>query len=358
MRVLLLSAYHARSHRAWQQALQQGLADWHWTTLNLPPRHFAWRVRGNPLSWALAERATLEASYDLLLATSMVDLATLRGLVPALAALPTALYFHENQFAYPQGAGEHGTLEAQMVSLYSALAADRLLFNSRWNLDSFLAGVEDLLKRLPDAVPAGVCELLAGRARLLPVPVNVAGRSPRQQPGRLQLVWNHRWEFDKDPALLLQLIEALDTVDYQLHVVGQQFRRQPPEFERLRARLGVNDRLGHWGYIEDRERYLELLGRCDVVLSTAAHDFQGLSVLEGAALGCTPVVPDRLAYPEWFGKEFRYRDTDQAGAQIEHYARLKSRGQTLPRADVSALELPELLPRYRAELEALLEKRT
>ncbi len=353
MRVLLLSAYDARSHQAWQQVLLEGLADWEWTTLSLPPRHFAWRVRGNPLSWALTERATLEAGYDLVLATSMVDLATLRGLVPALAAQPTALYFHENQFAYPEGAGEHGALEAQMVSLYSALAADRLLFNSRWNHDSFLAGVEGLLNRLPDAVPLGVVNRLSQRAQVLPVPVAVGDRAPGREPGRLQLVWNHRWEYDKGPALLLELMEALSGVDCQLHVVGQQFRRQPPEFERLRALLGDGGMSGHWGYIEDRSAYLGLLQRCDVVLSTADHDFQGLSVLEGAALGCTPLVPDRLAYPEWFGAEFCYRDVTQAAARVAHYAGLKASGRVLPRADVSALQSSELLPRYRALLQAL-----
>ena len=82
-----------------------------WRSLTLPPRHFAWRVRGNPLYWGLEERTVLESDYDALVATSMVDLCTLRGLVPALTRLPTLLYFHENQFAYPRGRGRHEPLE-------------------------------------------------------------------------------------------------------------------------------------------------------------------------------------------------------------------------------------------------------
>ena len=74
-RILLLSAYDAMSHRLWRQALQNGLPEFHWTVLSLPPRHFAWRSLGNALSWydhpALAER------YDLVMATSMTDLASL-----------------------------------------------------------------------------------------------------------------------------------------------------------------------------------------------------------------------------------------------------------------------------------------
>lgn len=112
-RILLLSAYDAASHRYWHQLLRQELNDWDWQLLTLPARHFSWRIRGNPLYWAQACRETLEQAYDLVLATSMVDLSTLRGLVPALAGIPTLLYFHENQFAYPSGQARHGSLEAQ-----------------------------------------------------------------------------------------------------------------------------------------------------------------------------------------------------------------------------------------------------
>ena len=46
MRVLLLSAYAAQSHRYWQARLQSMFADWEWEVLSLPPRYFSWRVRG------------------------------------------------------------------------------------------------------------------------------------------------------------------------------------------------------------------------------------------------------------------------------------------------------------------------
>jgi glycosyltransferase involved in cell wall biosynthesis len=356
MRVLLLSAYDASSHRAWHQALTQGLQHWEWTVLTLPPRHFSWRVRGNPLSWAGGARATLEAEYDLLLATSMTDLATLRGLVPRLAALPTALYFHENQFAYPEGSGKHGLLEAQMVSLYAAMAADCLLFNSRWNRDSFLSGCEALLAKLPDQVPAGVVDGLRQRAQVLPVPVTVevqTEKSSRPASEPLQLVWNHRWEYDKGPERLLDIAAAAARQGCRVHVVGQQFRRQPEAFAELHAVLSDTGALGQWGFVEDREAYLELLSRCDVVLSTASHDFQGLSVLEAACLGCTPLVPDQLAYPEWFPPQFRYRDSAEASEKLAALAALKAAGEALPQADVSALSMGELLPRYRETLAAL-----
>ena len=354
MRVLLLSAYDAASHQRWREMLCEGIPDWDWTVLTLPPRHFAWRIRGNPMSWY--RQPELREDYDLVLATSMVDLATLRGLFPTLATLPAALYFHENQFVYPVSTdADHGLLEAQMVSVYSAVAADRILFNSAWNRDSFLQGCEDLLSRLPDSVPVGLTATLAGKAEILPVPITVPLQASVAGGSRLELVWNHRWEYDKGPDQLLALSRGLVDagVDAMVHIVGQQFRNRPPAFVEIESLLADRGMLGRWGYIAERSDYLALLRRCDVVLSTALHDFQGLSVLEACALGVSPLLPERVVYPEWFAPQFLYRDTDEAVARLEALAAHKAAGRELPVADVSAFSPEVLLPHYRSLLESL-----
>src|SRR5690554_445672 len=99
MRILLLSAYDAVSHQYWRKGLVNALPEHDWTVLSLPARYFSWRIRGNSLSWAFGERERLQQPYDLVIATSMVDLTSLRGLVPSLARTPCVVYFHENQFA-------------------------------------------------------------------------------------------------------------------------------------------------------------------------------------------------------------------------------------------------------------------
>lgn len=324
MRVLILSAYGARSHRHWQQCLLALFSEWHWQVLELPPRHFSWRVRGNPLHWSIAERATLEQDYDLVLATSMVDLATLRGLVPRLADHRTLLYFHENQFAYPAGSAQASAVEAQMVSLYSALAADGLLFNSQFNQDTFLSGCESLLAKLPDFVPSGVVDQLLEKACVVPVPVAepVAKASLNAWPGAtreghrpVRIAWLGRFEYDKGPDGLVHVLTALEEagMDYELAVIGQQFRSLPEAFEAI-----VRDfkhRLVHIGFIDSEDVFLQMLAEVDVALSTALHEFQGLALIQAAAAGAIPVVPSRQAYPEVFPEEFLYssaRDNPEA----------------------------------------------
>ena len=114
-RLLLLSAYDAPSHVYWRHQLRNQLTEFEWTELCLPPRHFNWRIRGNAMQWASTETDRLARDYDLVLATSMVDLASLRGLIPKLAAAPSLLYFHENQFAYPAGRQRHDNIDLGRV---------------------------------------------------------------------------------------------------------------------------------------------------------------------------------------------------------------------------------------------------
>ena len=132
MRVLLLSAYEAVSHRYWANSLMAEVNEVAWTLLSLPPRYFSWRIRGNPLSWWLKEYERLSQPYDVVLATSMVDIATLVGLFPHLGRARKIVYFHENQFAYPESSEQMPQVEAKMVNLYAALAADVLVFNTAY----------------------------------------------------------------------------------------------------------------------------------------------------------------------------------------------------------------------------------
>ena len=59
MRILLLSAYDAPSHKRWREGLVTHCSDYHWDVLALPARYFSWRIRGNPLSWWNEQRASL-----------------------------------------------------------------------------------------------------------------------------------------------------------------------------------------------------------------------------------------------------------------------------------------------------------
>lgn len=307
MKVLLLSAYSAQSHQAWCDNVMAMFPECDWTLLTLPGRYFNWRIRGNALSWGINQREVLEKQYDLVLATSMVDCATLRGLVPNLVTVPWVVYFHENQFEYPV-TSENDHTEPKMVSLYNALCADKIVFNSHYNYQTFITGLDTFLKKMPDEVPKETIFLIKQKSEVIPVPVNIdKNKSSKKHNSSVPiLLWNHRWEYDKGPQLLYNVINELHKrkFTFKLNLIGQQFRVIPDELKRIKS--DFSDSLLNYGFIESMNTYKEILESSDFVLSTSLHDFQGLAILDAVAAGCIPVVPSRLSYTEIFHEQYRY----------------------------------------------------
>jgi len=372
MRVLYIEPFHAGSHRAFGQALTA--ASWaDWNVLTLPGRHWKWRMRGSAAYLARAHAETLTAPVDLVFASAYLPLAELIGLCPQLAARPRVLYFHENQLAYPQRGGaveRERDLHYGFTQLVSALAATRCVFNSEHNRTSFLTAAASLLARMPDAVAPDWVADISARSEVLGLPLELPAIAPAtlgedpsvdREDGPL-IVWNHRWEHDKGPADLVALIDGLIVrqLRFRLAVCGREFRRRPPELAaaepRWRAQLGP--RLVQFGELDRREDYLALLGRAQLVLSTAAHEFFGVSVVEAVHCGARPLVPDALSYPELLPAEFRYRDLDDALASLARCCELWTAGALDLRRDRRALSEAHasavVLPRYRELFERLI----
>jgi glycosyltransferase involved in cell wall biosynthesis len=220
-----------------------------------------------------------------------------------------------------------------MVTLYAALAADHLAFNTNYNRHTFLTGVDRLLHKLPDHVPINLVEQLRQKSSVIPVPLPAhcfTSRQDSQNTDILRIVWNHRWEYDKGPDRLLAIMRELKQrgTEFRMYILGQQFRKIPKEFDTIKKEFSHH--IDQFGYAESKEEYFEWLSRANIVLSTAVHEFQGLSVLEAVAKGCIPVLPNRLVYPELFGQSYVYKDCGddikkeaQAAADlIEHQGEL------------------------------------
>jgi len=83
--------------------------------------------------------------------------------------------------------------------------------------------------------------------------------------------------------------------------------KQPWLFDELERRLA--NRTWHAQCIKtqnlklSRTEYYELLAKSKVVVSYALQENFGFGIAEAAYLGCTPVIPNRLVYPELYSKE-------------------------------------------------------
>lgn len=342
MTILLLSAYNTASHKHWCNILVSNIKDVNWTFLTLPPRKFAWRIRGNALSWYGESKEELRKHYDVVLATSMVDLSTLIGLFPHLGKAKKILYFHENQFEYPLSEKQiHGNVEGMMVNLYGGLAADLVLFNSEYNRRTFVQGAKNLLKRLNDHSPIAVVDDVVRKSQLLPVPV---GNKIYIQNDKIKnsILWTHRWEYDKNPDDLYKSLLILRDrgVDFKLIIMGLQYKDYPTAFDKIKDEF--NDKILCWGE-KSGDDYHSWLAKGQVIVSTAIHEFQGLSIMEGVQHGAIPIVPNRLSYPEWFPKKFLYNSSPEDMANL--IEDVFSSQTTSP--DITYLTWDKLETRYR-----------
>jgi glycosyltransferase involved in cell wall biosynthesis len=285
--------------------------------ITLEGRFWKWRMQGGAAM--LARRAADEPGPppDVVVATDMLNLpvwlAGVRRRLPP--ALPVLLYMHENQLTYPWREGEKPDLTYAMINWLSQLSADRVAFNSRSHLDAWFEELPRLLKHFPDYVHLPMLKEVRDRSLVLPVGIEagepaVAQGAPAPESVAAEpplILWNQRWEYDKRPdrffALLYRLHEA--GVPFRLAVAGENFRNVPAEFEEAHRRLG--DHVVHWGYVANRADYRALLRRAALVVSTADHEFFGISVLEAIAAGAFPLLPNRLSYPELLPEELRPR---------------------------------------------------
>ncbi len=323
-RWLLLEAYHGGSHARLVEGLVEQLSDsLSFELLTLPARKWKWRMRGSALHF-LERMVPLEAeAFNGVFVTSMTNAAELRGMLPAAwSRLPWIVYFHENQLRYPVAHFDARDHHFAWTNVVTAVAGGRILFNSRYNLESFREDLERLIAKMPDARPDWVLDLLRERAEVLGVPIEDPELSPRSRRGPCHIVWNHRWEFDKGPEALLRACHEVaqhPPEEVRISVVGQSFQDHPSAFERIGELVGP--RLERFGPLESREEYFALLASADVVLSTADHEFQGLAVLEGALHGAIPLVPDDLAYRELWPRSWRYVREDLAAALRDRIVR-------------------------------------
>ena len=298
MKILLLEPYCGGSHQAWAQGYAANSRH-DVTLLALPARFWKWRMQGAAVT--LTEEAlTIAAPPDAILASGMLNLPVFVALTRRrFASVPTALYCHENQLTYPFPPTEKRDLTYGMINWLSMLAADRIFFNSRYHLEDWFDELPRLLRHFPDHTHEHHIAQVRARAAVLPVGCDLRqlDGAPDQRPQPPLILWNQRWEYDKDPATFFQALFALadEGIDFQVALAGKCHRQSAPEFEAARARLG--ERVIHFGHANG-ERYRALLGEASVVVSTAIHEFFGMAVVEAVYGGCFPVLPRRLTYPE------------------------------------------------------------
>lgn len=107
--------------------------------------------------------------------------------------------------------------------------------------------------------------------------------------------------------VMLKLHE--DGHQFVLSMLGEVYSEVPEIIKTLKQTLA--DKISVFGFLPSKEDYYKLLCQADVVVSTAKHEFYGVSMLEAAWLGCYPLCPNSLVYPEIYPSECLYNTEQQ-----------------------------------------------
>lgn len=299
MHILALEPYYGGSHQAfldgWIAASRH-----RWTKLTLPAHHWKWRMRHAPLTFARQVADLSDPRFDLIFASDMLNLPVFRGMVPpAIAHLPALIYFHENQLTYPDDYRTERDYHYAFDNFQTMVSADVTWFNSAYHRSEFTSECHALLRRFPDYSLEEDLKEAVARSKI--APPGLPEIDPIVRPIRREhphVVWAARWESDKNPGDFFAALRLLKQsgYDFRLSVVGESFRDVPAEFAAAQEEFAAE--IQQWGFLPRRSDYLDLLASADLFVSTALHEFFGISAAEAILSGCLPVLPRRLAYPE------------------------------------------------------------
>ena len=301
MRILIIEPYYTGSHKQWAEGYQH-YSKHEITIISMQGKFWKWRMHGGAITLANQYR-NLNETPDLILVTDMLDLTTFLALTKTRAK--TAIYFHENQLSYPWSPKDRDIIKKRdnhygFINYSSALVADHVFFNSKFHMNAFINDLNPFLKNFPDYRELNSIEDIQNKSTVLHLGLWLEKFETykREHHSKPLILWNHRWEYDKNPEFFFTTLKKVKNAnyDFDLVILGENFSNSPNIFSS--AKNIFKENIIHWGYAKEFSEYAKWLWRANILPVTSHHDFFGASVMEAIYCQTYPILPNRLSYPE------------------------------------------------------------
>ncbi|XP_059731316.1 tRNA-queuosine alpha-mannosyltransferase isoform X11 [Bos taurus] len=210
MSILILEAFYGGSHKQLVDLLQEELEDS--VLYTLPAKKWHWRARTSALYFS--QNIPTSEHYRILFASSVLNLTELAALRPDLGKLKKILYFHENQLVYPVKKCQERDFQYGYNQILSCLVADVVVFNSVFNMESFLTSIGKFMKLIPDHRPKDLESIIRPKCQVIYFPIRFPDVSR---------------EHDKDPESFFKVLMHLKDLGLNFHVsvLGETFTDVP-----------------------------------------------------------------------------------------------------------------------------------
>lgn len=367
MKTALLEPFYGGSHKHWADSLKS-FSSHEIRIFSLKGYHWKWRMHGGAVTLAEAFNKS-DYSPDLILASDMLDLNLFLSLTRNKTHdIPTAVYFHENQLNYPWSPIDRDVKKGRdnhysFINYTTALTADRVFFNSEYHRSAFISELPRFLNAFPDHRGHENVKRIESKSSVLPLGMDLDFFDPfkketRKRPERAVILWNHRWEYDKNPDLFFKTLVELEKrgIEFNLILIGSKTEMYPPVFDEMINRF--KSRILHSGYLSDRNEYAKKLLMADLLPVTSYQDFFGGSVVEAMYCNVIPLFPKRLAYPghipEKYHNAFFYDDErDLANRLHRNIRNVKLMRKQKTDHFVSRYDWSRLIGQYDTELDEM-----
>ncbi len=301
LNILFLEPYLGGSHKAFLDGMMRHSGH-NIIPITMSDKYWKWRMSGGSVTLAQKSTAITEEP-DLIFASSMTNLPAFIALTnPRFANTPSIMYMQENQLTMPLPEGEERDYTYCYINYLSALVAGELWFSSKFHFNEFMQALPVFLSKYNDLKHKELIDRIRDKSRVvypgLSLKEHNATPDLRKENDVPVVVWNQRWEYDRNPEMFFRIMNRLDDAECEFNLIlaGDHLQVNPSEFEALQKRYG--DRILHYGYASDAKQYSELLHKGDIVVSTSRYEFFCTALLEAVYCGCHPMVPNALTYPE------------------------------------------------------------
>ncbi|XP_043361026.1 glycosyltransferase-like domain-containing protein 1 isoform X4 [Dermochelys coriacea] len=342
MRILLIEAFYGGSHKQLADLLQEEIEEC--VLYTLPAKKWHWRARTAALYFM--QTVPANANYRILFASSVLNLTELIALRPDLGKLKKVLYFHENQLAYPVQKCQERDFQYGYNQILSCLVADIVVFNSAFNMESFLTSIGKFLKLIPDHRPKDLEKIIRPKCQVLYFPVrfpDVSRFMPKHKLAHLEKITGVKGNGDtylfrglpfqqkyRATGSLMKnsssrpesgLCEAQSEL-----CTTQQERLQYPliSLEKLNKSKASESTNQEVPCQEDKQHVT--FNPCNL-LSGMDYQQRPLHIvwphrwIEAVYCGCYPLCPNALVYPEIFPAEYLYSTPEQLFKRLQNFCK-------------------------------------
>ena len=306
MNILYIEPYLGKSHLAWFEGLRQH-SKYNFDILDLPGSKWKWRMHGGAITIANMFNQ-LNSNYDLIICSDFLNLPIFKSLChDKIGRTPILVYFHENQASYPWSPADKDIelkrdFHYYFINQTTSLCSSWNYFNSMYHLESYIEGLSRYLSKMPDYKNKETLNLIKSKSSVLHLGCDLKklGEARNEAENRKPLIlWNHRWEYDKNPELFFEtMIEIKNRgLDFELVLLGERFASYPEIFTKAIEVLKDNIITHEYCTFEE---YKNWLWKADILPVTSIQDFFGISVMEAIYCNTYPILPNRLSYLELY----------------------------------------------------------